>query len=57
MAKFLRKAIHQKKKWLIRQIMKSGLIENPNDLAAYTLSDLEKEHRSIKKLKTGKKQP
>lgn len=37
--------------------MKSGLIENPNDLAAYTLSDLEKEHRSIKKLKTGKKQP
>lgn len=55
MANFLRKAIHEKKKWLIRQIVKSGRIDNPNDLSAYTLTDLEKVHRSVTEHHTKKR--
>ncbi|MPQ27077.1 hypothetical protein [Bacillus paralicheniformis] len=47
MANFLRKAVKQKKEYLIRQIAKSGRLDNLTDLSSYTLSDLEKEHRKL----------
>ncbi|ETB72528.1 MULTISPECIES: hypothetical protein [Bacillus] len=47
MANFLRKAVKQKKEYLIRQLAKSGRLDNLKDLSAYTLSDLEKEHRKL----------
>lgn len=47
MANFLRKAVKQKKEYLIRQLAKSGRLDNLKDLSSYTLSDLEKEHRKL----------
>ncbi|MCY8758383.1 hypothetical protein MOF38_13445 [Bacillus haynesii] len=47
MANFLRKAVKQKKEYLIRQLAKSGRLDNLKDLSSYTLSDLEKEHRKM----------
>ncbi|AYC50345.1 MULTISPECIES: hypothetical protein [Bacillus] len=49
MANFLRKAVKQKKEYLIRQLAKPGR-NNLKDLSSYTLSDLEKEHRKLHKL-------
>ncbi|MEC0717893.1 hypothetical protein P8874_17425 [Bacillus licheniformis] len=51
MANFLRKAVKQKKEYLIRQLAKPGRLDNLKDLSSYTLSDLEKEHRKLHKFR------